>query len=100
MVKIQSNYFLWILEEKEALDSMWGHPVPKEVGSHSWTPEHVQGRYFSLNIAGIELTQSKLSEQILRSQTQTDFMKPRQITDMSWISVRLEVHGHWPKQYR
>jgi hypothetical protein len=73
---------------------MWGHPVGKEVASHSRTPEHVQGRYFSLNMTGIELVQSKLSEQILRSQTQTDFMKPRQITDMSQISVRLDVQGH------
>jgi hypothetical protein len=45
-------------------------------------------------MTGIELAQSKLSEQILRSQTQTDFMKPSQITDMSQISVRLEVQGH------
>jgi hypothetical protein len=35
MVTIQSNSFLWILKEKEALDSMWGHPVRKEVASHS-----------------------------------------------------------------
>jgi hypothetical protein len=40
-------------------------------------------------MTGIELAQSKLSK--LRSQTQTDFMKPSQITDMSWISVRLDV---------
>jgi len=73
---------------------MWGHPVRKEVASHSCKPEHVQGRYFSLNMTGIELAQSKLSEQILRSQTQTDFMKPSQITDMSQISVGLDVQGH------
>jgi hypothetical protein len=45
-------------------------------------------------MTGIELAQSKLSEQTLRSQTQTDFMKPSQITDMSWISVRLDGQGY------